>query len=129
MGGEIVNLGKSAIIDTINTEFMNNNEPIFIKIAEDFKRLIDLGVYRPGDHLPSVREVALSYSVNPNTAARSYSELIKGHYVVSLEKKGYYVAKEEIEHSQERIYEALKPLIDGGYTKDEILEAIEKWKS
>ena len=114
---------------TINTEAMGNNEPIFKRIAEDFKRLIDLGVYRSGDHLPSVREVALSYSVNPNTAARSYSELIEEHYVVSLPKKGYYVAKKETEHSQEKIYEALQPLIDNGYSKNEILEAMQKWKS
>lgn len=107
---------------------MPNNEPIYIQIAESFKRLIDLGVYKDKDPLPSVREVALNYGVNPNTAVRSYSKLIEEGYVKAVPKKGYYVLGNISPHSPKRIEEAIKPLLDSGYTKEEIQEVIAKWK-
>lgn len=108
---------------------MHNNEPIFLKIAADFRRLIDLGIYREGDSLPSVREIAVSYSVNPNTAAHSYSELINNGYVISKPKKGYYVAKVTKEKSKKAvIIETIKPLLENGYSKEEIQEVLDTWK-
>lgn len=107
---------------------MNETRPVYLQLADNFKRLIDLGVYKEGESLPSVRELALSYRINPNTAARSYSELINDGYVLSIPKKGYYVLKKSSKHSIETIYEALEPLFERGYTKEEIKEAIEKWK-
>jgi len=108
---------------------MHGNEPIFLKIAADFRHLIDLGIYHEGDPLPSVREIAVSYSVNPNTAARSYSELINDGYVLSKPKKGYYVAKISNGKSKEAvIIETLKPLLENGYSKEEIKEVLDAWK-
>lgn len=109
-------------------QFMNDAKPVYLQLADNFKRLIDLGVYKEGEALPSVRELALSYRINPNTAARSYSELINEGYIVSIPKKGYYVLKKPSKHSQKIIYEALEPLLEKGYTKEEIKEAIQEWK-
>lgn len=107
---------------------MPSNEPVYIRIASNFMRLIDLGVYKEKDPLPSVREVALNYGVNPNTAARSYSRLIEKGYVKAVPKKGYYVLGRPSTHSPKRIEEAIQPLLDSGYTKEEIQEVIAKWK-
>ncbi len=49
--------------------------PIYQQIAEQIQRRIALGAVRPGDPLPSVRQLALELTINPNTVARAYLEL------------------------------------------------------
>ncbi|HBB06071.1 MAG TPA: GntR family transcriptional regulator [Firmicutes bacterium] len=107
---------------------MNDAKPVYLQLAENYKRLIDLGVYKEGDILPSVRELALAYHINPNTALRGYGELINENYAISIPKKGYYVLKKPSKRSKEIIYQALEPLLQEGYTKEEIKEAIRQWK-
>lgn len=45
--------------------------PLYLQIADHIRRLVALGVLRPGDRLPTVRELALRSGVNRNTAARA----------------------------------------------------------
>ena len=54
---------------------LTNDRPVFIQIMEKLKRDIVTGSYRPGDKLPSVRELAAEAAVNPNTMQRAFSEL------------------------------------------------------
>ncbi len=49
--------------------------PIYQQIAEQIQRRIALGALQPGDPLPSVRQLALELTINPNTVARAYLEL------------------------------------------------------
>lgn len=51
--------------------------PIYIQIASELKNRIISGQLKPGDKLPSVREIAEEFSVNPNTAQRVFIELDK----------------------------------------------------
>lgn len=51
--------------------------PIYIQIASELKNRIIGGQLKPGDKLPSVREIAEEFSVNPNTAQRVFIELDK----------------------------------------------------
>ena len=51
--------------------------PIYIQIASELKNRIIGGRLKPGDKLPSVREIAEEFSVNPNTAQRVFIELDK----------------------------------------------------
>lgn len=50
-------------------------KPIYLQVAEDIRQKVVLGIYKPGDRLPSSRELAVEYSINPNTAVRVYHEL------------------------------------------------------
>ena len=52
-----------------------NSKPIYLQVIDDIKRKMILGEIPPGDKLPSVRDLALSYTVNPNTAGRVYREM------------------------------------------------------
>lgn len=52
-----------------------NNKPIYLQVIDDIKSKILSGEIRPGDKLPSSRELAALYEVNPNTASRIYSEM------------------------------------------------------
>ena len=51
---------------------LDNNIPIYLQIMERIQRDIISGRYRPGDKLPSVRELAVEAAVNPNTMQRRY---------------------------------------------------------
>ena len=53
------------------------NVPIWLQIVTAIKTDIAAGRLAPGEKLPGGRELALQYSVNPNTAARVYQELEK----------------------------------------------------
>lgn len=53
----------------------NNRMPIYLQVIDDIKKRIIKGELKPADKLPSTRELAIEYEVNPNTAARIYKEM------------------------------------------------------
>ena len=52
-----------------------NNYPIYLQIADDIKRRIVIGELHPGDKLPSNADLAVAYTVHPNTVQRIYRQL------------------------------------------------------
>ena len=100
---------------------MNDKKPIFIQIKEMYERLIDMGAYKEGDAMPSVREVGLAYSANPNTVQRAFSLMVEDGYLVSIPKKGFYVHKNKVDR-----YATLKEIINKGYSKEEIIKELEE---
>ena len=64
---------------------------VYIEIADKYQEYIRVGVYRKGDHLPSVRVAACEMGVNPNTVARAYALLEERGSVYSIPKKGVFV--------------------------------------
>ena len=49
--------------------------PIYRQLVEQVQRMVAAGQLRPGDELPSVRELAVAHAVNPMTISRAYSLL------------------------------------------------------
>jgi GntR family transcriptional regulator len=49
--------------------------PTYFQIAQQVRQAVRLGVLRPGDQLPTVKEVVGSLAINPNTVLRAYREL------------------------------------------------------
>ncbi len=70
-------------------------EPIYRQIAEQIRRLASAGQLRPGDALPSVRDVAAAHAINPMTVSRAYSQLEAEGVLVRLRGKGMSVAARE----------------------------------
>lgn len=76
--------------------------PIYLQVMAAIKRDIVTGQLAPGDKLPSVRDLAIQYSINPNTVSRVYRELeLEG---VSFTKRGMgtFVTEDEGKVSQMR---------------------------
>lgn len=73
----------------------NAIEPIYLQIADRLMGQIIRGVYGCGDRLPSVRELALSAEVNPNTIQRAFMELQNKGLVVTESTAGKFVTKNE----------------------------------
>lgn len=82
-------------------------KPIFEEIADYYENMINIGVYKSGDYLPSVREVALENKINPNTVAHAFSILVQKGIITSIPKKGYQI-NEISKMSKDRTYNKLK---------------------
>ncbi|HEY2829407.1 MAG TPA: GntR family transcriptional regulator [Thermoanaerobaculia bacterium] len=66
--------------------------PIWRQIEEGIRRMIALGTLSPGSAVPSVRDLAKSVRVNPNTVARAYQHLIDAGVLTVKRGEGTYVA-------------------------------------
>ena len=84
---------------------LTNDRPVFIQIMEKLKRDIVTGSYRPGDKLPSVRELAAEAAVNPNTMQRAFSELEREGLVYTKRTNGRFITEDEtmIKQLQEKL--------------------------
>jgi len=66
--------------------------PIYRQLVQQVRRDVMLGRLRPGDQLPSVKEVVSSLSVNPNTVVKAFGELEHQGLVVRRQGIGTFVA-------------------------------------
>lgn len=97
---------------------INDKKPIFIQIQDQILKFIQAGVLRPGDRLPSVRQLAKENGINPNTAARAYEELEKNGWVYNVPKKGVYVKDIHPDSSYKReTYEIITRLHHAGVSR------------
>lgn len=113
----------------------DNNKPIYLQIVSDIKNDIVQGKRIPGEKLPSTRELALLYSVNPNTAQRVYKELESQGLSFTLRGKGTYLSKANDLVSKIKIQMAnnlIDYFIDGmknlGFDCDDMINIIENKK-
>lgn len=73
----------------------SNDRPIYLQIVEFMKMDIISGKYKQGEKLPSVRELAAVYKVNPNTMQRAFAELENIQLVYTERTNGRFVAKDK----------------------------------
>lgn len=65
--------------------------PIYTQIVDGYREQIAAGVLRSGEKLPSVRELAIQLSINPNTIQRSYRRLEMEGWIATVPGKGCFV--------------------------------------
>ena len=68
-----------------------DSRPIYEQIKEAFRQLILTGALAAGEKMPSVRELAASLAINPNTIQRAYRELEAEGYICSIPGRGSFV--------------------------------------
>jgi GntR family transcriptional regulator len=69
----------------------NDNQPIYRQLRDRVVAMILDGVLKEGDPLPSVRNVAAEYRVNPLTVLKSYQELVDSELVEKRRGLGMFV--------------------------------------
>lgn len=69
--------------------------PIYDQIVNSVIRLKVVGVLKDGDKLPSVRQLALKLSVNPNTVQKAYAILETNGVIYSVSGKGSFISEDE----------------------------------
>jgi GntR family transcriptional regulator len=72
---------------------LKSSKPIYLQIVEGVHSAIASGVYKPGERVPSTRDLAIKLKVNPNTVQRAYEELVRSGSLVSMRNLGKVVAK------------------------------------
>ncbi|MGH7737196.1 MAG: GntR family transcriptional regulator [Candidatus Tyrphobacter sp.] len=65
--------------------------PIYQQIVEQVKRSTALGVLRSGEQLPTVKQLALDLTINPNTVARAYRDLERDGVIETAPGRGSFV--------------------------------------
>jgi GntR family transcriptional regulator len=65
--------------------------PIYLQIIEQIKRSVALGVLQSGEQLPTVKQLAIDLTVNPNTVARAYRELEREEVIETAPGRGSFV--------------------------------------
>ncbi len=73
----------------------DNNIPIYIQLLEYMKIYLISGVFKCGEKLPSVREFANTFKVNPNTMQKALAELESMKLIYTERTNGKYVTKDE----------------------------------
>ena len=110
------------------------NTPIYLQVIDDIKRRILTGEIKLGDKLPSTRELAVQYTVNPNTAARIYNELVQCGLCYTKRGLGTFVSEDvhlidtlKAELSSEMIQTFVSGMTSLGFSKDEIINLIKNY--
>src|ERR1700751_5711865 len=113
----------------------NDSQPIYRQLRDRGVALILDGVLKEGDPLPSVRNVATEYRLNPITVLKSYQELVDEDLVEKRRGLGMFVKtgarnllmKDErqkfLDDEWPRIYETIQRL---GLSADELLKPARK---
>ena len=73
----------------------DNNIPIYIQLLEYLKIYLISGVFKCGDKLPSVRDFATTFKVNPNTMQKALAELEEMKLIYTERTNGKFVTTDE----------------------------------
>ncbi len=105
--------------------------PLYEQIADKFKHLILKGILEQDSKLPSVRNLAMDLSINPNTIQRAYERLEQMGYIYVIKGRGNFVSHQEAlreEQKNELLGQISGLLADAkecGLKKEEVLTYIE----
>jgi GntR family transcriptional regulator len=66
--------------------------PVYRQMMDQVRYYVASGVLKPGDQLPSIRELSQRLSVNPTTVVKAYTELEHAQIIEMLHGKGAFVA-------------------------------------
>ncbi|MBS4179315.1 GntR family transcriptional regulator [Lederbergia citrea] len=110
------------------------SKPIYMQIADQVFQQIVRGHFKPGDKLPSVREMAIQAGVNPNTIQRSYTEMERMGVVETKRGQGTFVIEREsivIELKQtlqkEIIGQFVKSMEELGLSQKQMISGLEEY--
>ena len=109
-----------------------DTRPIYLQIMDGFKEQIATGVLLPGDKLPSVRELAATLAINPNTIQRAYKLLEFDGWSATMPGKGCFVSRnqkalqQEIDRWYASLDEAAANLLALGITTEQLIEHLKQ---
>ena len=111
-----------------------NDLPIYSQLIEQITQAIVTGEFAPGEKLLSVRELAASAGVNPNTMQRALSELEQGGLLYTQRTAGRFVtsdteiiAQSKRKLAERKIEEFISSMLSLGFDRQEILQALNEY--
>ena len=73
---------------------LNPDRPVYVQLIERITTDIIAGIYPPGSKLPSVRDLAQTAGVNPNTMQKALSEMERTNLVYSQRTSGRFITED-----------------------------------
>lgn len=115
----------------INIDYQNRT-PIYEQIVLEIERYVVLGVYKPKQQIQSIRELATSLGINPNTVKKAYDELERRGTITTISTKGTFISEntqklveDKIKDKLQKIKNEMNELEKLGVSKKEIIEKLE----
>ena len=109
----------------------NASKPIYEQVIDEIKKQIARGEIKPGDKLPSQRELAKDIQVNPNTVQRAYREMEILDLVETKRGRGTFIKdddkvikeiNEQMAHSA--VQKFITEMVSIGFEKEEIINLL-----
>lgn len=110
---------------------LSSDRPVYLQIVEKIQIDIVSGVYKTGDKLPSVRDLAAIAAVNPNTMQKALSELERTGLVYANRTSGRFITEDSAlltkakkDLASMEVSEFLCKMKKFGFTKEEVLNLV-----
>src|SRR6516162_963118 len=71
----------------------NSGVPIYVQLREQILRSLGAGILRPGERMPTMREVAVALKIDLNTVRHAYDELERMGAITLVRGRGSFVAE------------------------------------
>ncbi len=109
-----------------------DTRPIYEQVVDKLQKLIINGVLEPDSKMPSVRNLAMELSINPNTIQKAYTELERTGFLYTIKGRGNFVTYNEglyllkKEEYKEKIEKLLHEAEEIGISREVMLEELKK---
>ncbi len=114
----------------INLDYTSRT-PIYEQIVNEIEKFVALGILKEKEQIPSIRELASTLGINPNTVKKAYTILESKGIIISVSTKGTFIKEnasnikeETINNHIIEIKEIMKKLNKLGVSKEEIIKRI-----
>lgn len=109
-----------------------DSRPIYEQVVEKFKLLILKDVLAQDEKMPSVRNLAMELSINPNTIQRAYATLESQGYIYTVKGKGNFVSdkatlmKDYQKEISSQLSEVCKQAASAGMGREEFMALVKE---
>jgi GntR family transcriptional regulator len=105
--------------------------PLYLQLVEQIRRALEVGILRPGETLPTVRQLAAELTIAPNTIVKAYGELESLGLIESRAGAGTTVSTGLVDtlrlQARERLRERLRQLLRDAAALDVDEQELRAW--
>ncbi|MBQ5311224.1 MAG: GntR family transcriptional regulator [Oscillospiraceae bacterium] len=102
--------------------------PIYEQLYSGITELASKDLLRPGDRIPSVRELAKELGVNPNTVSKAFGMLERDGIIYSVPGRGSFLSDDHggiiKKNAEKEFRQSVEKALGGGLTKDELISIV-----
>src|SRR6185503_8728265 len=111
---------------------LHSGVPVYRQIIDQVLGGIAAGTLSAGDQLPTVRQVAVDLSINPNTVVRAYRELEIRGVLETQQGTGTFISRQKVKHDEVERQRGLNQLVNefvsragaAGYAVEELVREL-----
>jgi GntR family transcriptional regulator len=114
---------------------LHSGVPVYRQIIDQVRGAMAAGALATGDQLPTVRQLAVDLSINPNTVVRAYKELELSGQLETHQGTGTFISEQKMPHADAERERQLSQIVAdavaragaAGFTIDQLLEQLRSW--